>query len=214
MQIGFAPRRDKTVSASALHYRSNSVATVAQSWPMRRSKRPLEPLMPSDLEWFALHYVERYATTRAKLGHYLRRKVRERGWAGDAEPDIDGLVQRLSDLRYVDDRFYAESKAGAMSRRGLGARRIRQALRMDGIAEGDSDAFDPVVEANVEASAVAYARKKRIGPFARDPVDRPKQEKQIAAMVRAGHSLEVARRFVCMSTDDDMYPLCDFETDG
>ncbi|RYD53763.1 MAG: RecX family transcriptional regulator [Sphingomonadales bacterium] len=178
---------------------------------MRRTKRPLEPLKASDLEWFALRYVERYATTRGRLGDYLRRKIRERGWGGEADPDVAALAQRMADLGYIDDRAFAESRAGAMGRRGLGARRVTQALRFDGIEEEDAEAVAPIIEDNVTASAIAFARRKRIGPFAREVADRPLQEKQVAAMMRAGHAPGLVWKIVRMVPGDDAEAL--LETD-
>ncbi|MES2989621.1 MAG: RecX family transcriptional regulator [Pseudomonadota bacterium] len=170
---------------------------------MRRSKRPLEPLKASDLEWFALRYVERYATTRGKLSDYLRRKIRERGWGGEGQPDPVALAQRMADLGYVDDRAFAESKAGAMGRRGLGARRVTQALHFDGIHGEDAEAIAPIIDENVTASAIAFARRKRIGAYAREAADRPLQEKQLAAMLRAGHALDLSRKIVRMAPGED-----------
>ncbi len=174
---------------------------------MRRTHRPLAPLKPADLEWFALRYVERYATTRGKLADYLRRKIRERGWDGEAPADPQALAQRMADLGYVDDRAFAEAKAGAMGRRGLGARRVTQALRFAGIAGEDAEAVAPAIEADRTASAIAFARRKRIGPFAREAADRPLQEKQLAAMLRAGHALDIARRIVRMAPGEDAETL-------
>jgi regulatory protein len=164
-------------------------------------------LNTADLERFALRYVERYATTRGRLADYLRRKIRERGWSGDAMPDIVALAQRMADLGYVNDRLFAESKAGAMSRRGLGARRVGQALRHAGIEDSDLDAVAPAVEASAMSSAVAFARRKHIGPFARQITERPEQEKQLAAMLRAGHPFELSRKIVRMSPGEDLDAL-------
>ncbi|RYG29198.1 MAG: hypothetical protein EON93_17125 [Burkholderiales bacterium] len=180
---------------------------------MRRSGKPLEPLKPSDLEWFALRYVERYATTRGKLSAYLSRKIRERGWGAAEQPDVMALAQRMADLGYVDDRAFAESKAGAMGRRGLGARRVTQALRFDGIEGEDAEAVTPILDENVVASAIAFARRKRIGAYGRAVAERPLQEKQVAAMVRAGHAPGLARRLVRMVPGDDAEALLDGEQD-
>lgn len=174
---------------------------------MRRSKRPLEPLKASDLEWFALRYVERYATTRGKLSDYLRRKIRERGWGGDSSPDPEALAQRMADLGYIDDRAFAESKAGALGRRGLGARRVTQALHFAGIESEDAEAVAPIIEENIASSAIAFARRKRIGPFAREVADRPLQEKQAAAMLRAGHAPAIIWKIVKMLPGEDAEAL-------
>jgi regulatory protein len=181
---------------------------------MPRSPRPLSPLDSADLERIALRYVERYATTRAKLAAYLTRKIRERGWAGEVGPSPAELAQRMAALGYVDDRLFAEAKAGAMSRRGLGGRRITQALRAAGIEEEDAETVVPVVEANAAASAIAFARRRRIGPFGREAVDRSQQEKQLAAMLRAGHAYDLARKIVRMSPGDDVEWLAVPDWDG
>lgn len=174
---------------------------------MTRPRRPLTPLNTADLERFALRYVERYATTRGRLAAYLKRKIRERGWDGGAAPDTAGLAQRLADLGYVNDRLFAESKASAMGRRGLGARRVSQALRHAGIEDEDADAVAPAVEADASSSAIAFARRKRIGPFAREAADRPQQEKHLAAMLRAGHALDLSRKIVRMAPGEDVEAL-------
>jgi regulatory protein len=170
---------------------------------MPSPRRALPPLDAADLERFALRYVERYATTRAKLASYLVRKLRERGWSGEGAPDPEGLAQRMADLGYIDDRTYAESKAGAMARRGLGARRVRQALRFAGVQQADVEALAPAIEADGVASAIAFARKRKIGPFGREMADRSTQNKQVAAMIRAGHSPTLARALVRMAPGDD-----------
>lgn len=180
---------------------------------MSRPERHKPPLHPADLERLALRYVERFATTRGRLADYLARKIRERGWAGEWPPDPAALAERMAGLGYVDDRAFAEARAGAMGRRGLGARRIGQALRHAGIEEADAEAIAPLVEADAGASAVAFAKRRRIGPFAREAADRPLREKQLAAMLRAGHALDLARRIVRMAPGDSVEALLDPERD-
>jgi len=149
------------------------------------------------LEGLALAYVGRFATSRAKLIAYLGRKLRERGWASDSggEASAEAIADRLIALRYVDDEAYAAMKTSAMQRRGLGNRRIVQALRHDGIAPEIREDLTPDPLARWEA-AERLARRKRIGPFAAEQADRPAREKQLAAFLRAGHDLEIARTWV------------------
>jgi regulatory protein len=176
---------------------------------MQPSRRPVPPLDPAALERLALRYVERFATTRGRLADYLRRKVRERGWAGESAPDATALAQRMADLGYVDDRAYAEAKAGSMGRRGLGARRVNEALRFAGIEEEDAVAVAPAIEEDRMKSAIAFARRKRIGPFGREAAEREVRQKQLAAMLRAGHAMDVARAIVAMAPGDDVEALMD-----
>lgn len=174
---------------------------------MTRPRRPLTPLNAADLERFALRYVERYATTRGRLAAYLKRKIRERGWRGEAAPDTTGLAQRMADLGYVNDRLFAESRASAMGRRGLGARRVSQTLRQAGVEDADVAAVASAVMADAPSSAIAFARRKRIGPFAREAANRPQQEKHLAVMLRAGHALELSRKIVRMAPGEDVEAL-------
>lgn len=158
-------------------------------------RTPPPPLDEPALERLALRYVERFATTRGKLADYLRRKVRERGWEG-AAADPERLAERMVTLGYVDDRAFAEARATALTRRGLGGRRVAVALRQAKVGEEDAATVRPLVEASAADSALGFARRKRIGPFADTLADRPKREKQLAQMLRAGHAFAMSRRIV------------------
>ena len=161
--------------------------------PRTAPRTPPPPLDQAALERLALRYVERFATTRGKLSRYLGDKLRQRGWAGEAPADPAALADRLAGLGYIDDRAFAEARAGAMTRRGLGAGRVRGALRHAGVGEDDAAAVEPVLDAGRVGAALAFARRKRIGPYATTLADRPLREKQIAAMVRGGHAFALAR---------------------
>jgi regulatory protein len=152
-----------------------------------------------------LAYVARFATSGAKLERYLIRKLRERGWEGESPPDVTAIVSRHTELGYIDDAAYARSKAGGLLRRGYGPRRVRQALGEAGIDEATRDNVAPNESAR-RTAALALARKRGFGPFARTPRNRtewPKlREKQIAAMLRAGHMLDDARTLVDAQSED------------
>lgn len=180
---------------------------------MTRHRTPAPPLNAATLERLALRYVERFATTRAKLASYLRRKLRERGWDDGETPPVDALVERIATLGYVDDRAWAEAKATLMTRRGLGARRVQQALDHAGVVADDADTIVPAIRDQAVESAIAFARRKRIGPFAREPGDRPQIERQVGQMARAGHPLDLARRIAAMPPGEpaETGDLQDFE---
>lgn len=161
-----------------------------------------QPLTPSRLEELALAYVARFATTQARLRGYLQRKLRERGWAGDEEGSEEGpapveeLVARYADKGYVDDASWARMKAGSLLRRGYGARRVGEALGQAGVEEALRAETRPGIVEQRQA-ALVLARRRRFGPFAMRGVDDPKvRDRQLAAMLRAGHPLDIARRIV------------------
>lgn len=144
----------------------------------------------------ALFYVGKFATTRAKLTSYLKRKLRERGWEGEDSPDVGRLVERLSASGLVDDASYALSKSRSLSERGYGAARVRQTLRAAGIDEDDGQAARQLAADEAASAALRFARRKRIGPFAESVLDRAGREKALAAMIRAGHGFEIAKAVV------------------
>jgi len=161
----------------------------------RKEKRPPKPLDPRRLNDLALHYVARFSTSAAKMEDYLRRKLRERGWEGEDGPDLSALTEKFVAAGYIDDEAYARAKSGALLRRGFGNRRIGQALSAAGIAE-DIRADVRAGEAAERHAALALASKRRFGPFGSAELDRPARDKQIAAMLRAGHSFDTARSLV------------------
>jgi regulatory protein len=161
--------------------------------PSARAKPPYDS---EALERAALSYAGRYATTRARLAAYLRRKLRERGWAGAEPPPVESLVGRMAELGYVDDRGFACARAASLSRRGYGARRVDAALRAAGIAEEESVDARRIAAAAAWSAALRYAERRRLGPFAAAAPDRPAAQKALAAMLRAGHPLDLARRIV------------------
>jgi len=156
-----------------------------------RKRRAPKPLDERRLEELALAYVARFATSAAKLEGYLLRKLRERGWAGDCPADVSGLIARYAERGYVDDAAYARMRAGGLLRGGYGPRRISQTLGAAGIADVVREEVLPS-EAEQRRAALAMVRKRRFGPFGPDVLDTARREKQIAAMLRAGHELASA----------------------
>ncbi|HVR90750.1 MAG TPA: regulatory protein RecX [Novosphingobium sp.] len=163
--------------------------------PKARERRPPQPLNPARLDELALYYVARFATSAAKLESYLKRKLRERGWDGESPAGLEVLVERFVQNGYVDDAAFARSRSGSLLRRGYGKRRIDQALYAAGIAEEVRNEVR-AGEGAQRAAALALARKRRLGPYGPPPADRAAREKQIAAMLRAGHPLDSARELV------------------
>lgn len=178
----------------------------------RRERRPPKPLDAARMEEMALAYVARFATSAAKLETYLKRKLRERGYADDPNGETgagvelaERLVARFVDVGYVDDEGYAKARSRSLTRRGYGARRVEATLRHAGIEE-DVRADAAPSEYHQRQAALALARKRGFGPFGKSDLNertddgfeatRKRQavrEKQLAAMIRAGHTFDMAR---------------------
>lgn len=171
--------------------------------PSDRSKRPLGA---ARLDELALAYVARFATSRAKLTRYLSRKIRESEWTDevDAMTVCESVADRMERLQFLDDRQYAAMRGAAMTRRGLGVRRVKAQLYVDGIAPADSGDAIETAEGAAVAAAIGFARRRRFGPFAVHAIDDPKQrERQVAAFLRAGHSLVLARHILAVPPGDE-----------
>ncbi|EIZ78548.1 hypothetical protein WSK_2593 [Novosphingobium sp. Rr 2-17] len=163
---------------------------------MSAKRRNPSLLNRNRLDELALAYVARFATTQAKLRAYLQRKIKERGWEeGEDRPDLDALVEKHVAAGYVDDAVWARMKAGSLLRRGYGARRVGEAMGQAGVSQDLREDVRPDEGAERRA-ALVLARRRRLGPFALQAPDRPTREKHIAAMLRAGHRLDIARRII------------------
>lgn len=167
----------------------------------RLDRPPLDAVALRDL---ALRYVGRYATSEAKLRRYLGRKLFERGWGGDAPPPVDAVVAQMTGLGYVDDRLFAEARGRQLTGRGFGARRVGADLGAAGIAR--DLATEVAATGDALAAAVAFARRRRFGPFdpnGADPaIDPDRRRRQFAAMMRAGHGVAETRRVLAGDFDD------------
>ena len=185
-----------------------------------RKAKKRKPLDETSLRDLALSYVARFSTTGAKLEQYLARKIRERGVAEDAdgrvkELDVSALVSDFITRGYVDDDAYARAKSRDLTARGYGAKRVEQALYVAGVDEQVRGDNAPS-EARSREAAALLARKRRFGPYGAPhggfedhetaEADRAeahkKREKQIAAMLRAGHLMDHVR-FILEATNVD-----------
>jgi len=180
------------------------------------------PLNKARLKDLALHYVSRYATTRHKLATYLRRKVREKGWEAAAEGNenatsamtsegaqedvhaaIDDIVELVTRLGAVNDSLFAEGRTRALSRRGMGANRIKQALAGAGIERSTAD--EALADMDALEAAVTYLRRRRWGPFGEGaPHDPDARRKAFAAMMRAGHAPDLAGKLLRLSSEEEL----------
>ncbi|MCW5836405.1 MAG: RecX family transcriptional regulator [Labilithrix sp.] len=167
----------------------------------------------------ALSYLARGSATAATLTRVLDRKVT--AWARRAEraqrdPDllaadlvicreaIAAIVTRFREVGLIDDAAYAASRARSLSRAGRSRRAISAHLAAKGVdAETVREALP--ADASVElAAALAFARKRRIGPYAREAADgdRAARQKALAAMARAGFGWSTCERALGMDLEE------------
>jgi regulatory protein len=158
------------------------------------------PLDSEALERLALAYVGRYATSKTGLSRYLKRKIAERGFIADSQPDIPEMIERFARLGYIDDRALAEARGRSLARRGYGARRLDGALTALGIAEADGADAREEARNTAWQTALRFAERRRIGPFAATVPDDKQRRRAFAMMMRAGHSVEHVRKIISAHT--------------
>jgi regulatory protein len=166
------------------------------------------------IERWALAYLGRFASSAANLRRVLLRRVRKRlpddpEAAARAAAAIDALVARCRQTGLIDDAAYAAGRARSRLRRGQSLRTIRVGLAAKGVAAADAqsaiaalgdEAGDPDI-----AAAIAFARRRRLGPFRRaDPGER---DKDLAAFARAGFSRTVAEGVLGCADADEVEAL-------
>ena len=170
--------------------------------PQRRLPRPPTP---ERLHARALRYLERYATTAAHLRRVLlRRALRDAQALGiDAErvrADVDTIVGRVSAAGLIDDGLFALTLARRLAAWGRSPARIRAALAAKGLTESAvAEALCRLQEEEGDpelAAAIAFARRRRLGPW-RPAGSRAEQRGQdLAALGRAGFGYRAVRLVV------------------
>ena len=176
-----------------------------------RRRRGPKPITPSYLENAALHYLERFSSSSANLKRVLMRKVMRAAAAGDGdiaagERLVDALIARYVAAGLVDDKAYAAQRAASLQRQGNSRFAIRGKLALKGVERGliesalaelDGDGAQGEI-----AAAAALVRRRRLGPFRPAATRKEAWRKDLAALARAGFSLDVARR-VLRAVDPD-----------
>lgn len=166
---------------------------------------------PKSLENAALHYLERFSSTSENLRRILLRRVRRSAEHHGTDPAegaewIEGVLEKLSRLGYLDDRAFAEGRVASLRRRGDSGRKVRGKLLQKGVAP---DLVDEVMAEEEEGAdlgaAIALARRRRLGPWRSDREQRAeRRERDLAALARAGFSFDLALRVIDAPTPEDL----------
>jgi regulatory protein len=167
-------------------------------------KTPLPPT-PARLHARALRYLERFATTGAHLRRVLLRRALREAEALGLDPeavrrDVEAVVARVAAAGLIDDRLFAAGRARRLAEAGRSPARIQAALAAKGLGkEAIAEALGGLAAEAGDAelaAALAYARKRRLGPW-RSPETRAAfRAKDLAALARAGFGYQTARRIL------------------
>lgn len=168
----------------------------------RAAARKPRRITPAYLENAGLYYLGRYASSVANFRRVLMSKVRRSARTHEtnveeAEKWIDDLIGRYQRANLLDDRRYAETRVTQLHRRGMAIRRIQAKLYEKGVP---SDVIAAALQTLREgaarpdlAGAVAYARRRRLGPYRAAELRDEQFERDLATLGRAGFSYAIAR---------------------
>ena len=177
--------------------------------PIRNRKKTLQVTV-EEMRNFAFAYVEKYAPSKQQLKTYLLKKYMKLSSSDVRKKDVDKLIDIvLSDLektKFINDKFYSESKAKSMIQRGNSINKIRSYL----IGKGINDQYikDTVEKINNENSdqdffsAIKLCKKKRIGPARTEDNRTLFYRKDISLLARNGFDFETSKKVMDIEKDD------------
>ena len=159
---------------------------------------------------FALAYVEKYAPSKQQLKTYLLKKYLKISVSNVKKKDVMSLIDIvLSDLeksKFINDKFYSESKAKSMIQRGNSINKIRNYLINKGINnEFIKDTVNKITDENSEQdffSAIKLCKKKRIGPARIEDNRSLFYKKDISLLARNGFDFETSKKVMEIKKDD------------
>jgi len=177
--------------------------------PIRNKKKTLKVTV-EEMRNFAFSYVEKYAPSKQQLKTYLLKKYLKTSVPNVKKQDVTDLIDIvLSDLeknRFINDKFYSESKAKSMIQRGSSINKIRNYLIGKGInSEYIKETVNKIHDDNSDQdffSAIKLCKKKRIGP-SRIEDNRPLfYKKDISILARNGFNFEISKRVMDLDKND------------
>lgn len=174
-------------------------------------------ITPTSLDNAALFYLQRFASSAENLRRVLLRRVDKAARLMDDEeaaerlraqgPEwVDALIERYRGSGLLDDATYADARARSLYRRGAPLKAIARGLMVKGVdAETAGETLERLREEHPDAdltAAMAFAKRRRLGPFRAAELRPAYRDKDLAALGRAGFSYELARRVVEAEEDD------------
>lgn len=174
---------------------------------MRNCQRPNTTEKPAgkalDLVPAALAYLARYPASTAHLRQILQRKADRRIARWETQPPpatvataVETAIARATALGLLNDADYAATQAQAYRRRGESVTKIKARLLAKGLEADDIAAALAQIDGDEEAAAIRLAKRKRLGPYRLRAGKPDQQQRDIAALCRAGFPLRVARAVI------------------
>ena len=177
--------------------------------PIRNKRKTLQVTV-DEMRNFAFAYIEKYAPSKQQLKTYLLKKYLKISVPSLKKKDVTDLIDIvLSDLeknKFINDKFYSDSKAKSMIQRGSSINKIRYYLINKGINdEFIKDTVNKIKDKNSDQdffSALKICKKKRIGPARVEDNRTLFYKKDISLLARNGFDFETSRKVMDIEKDE------------
>ena len=177
--------------------------------PIRNRKKTLKVTV-EEMRNFAFSYIEKYAPSKQQLKTYLLKKYLKTSVPNVKKQDVTNLIDIvLSDLeesKFINDKFYSESKAKSMIQRGKSINKIRNYLLGKCInSEYIKQTVEKINDENSDQdffSAIKLCKKKKIGPARTEDNRSLFYKKDISLLARNGFDFETSKKVMDIEKDD------------
>ena len=147
---------------------------------------------------YAIYYLSKYSSSKKNLQYILKKKIRrisdEKKIRFQLYKDIKIIIDKLEQLKLINDTIYAESKINALLNQVKSKNYIKQYLIRKGVSsEVANEQISLFYEKNQnleKENALKFAKKRNLTN------DKKDYEKKLAKMARAGFSYEISKEIL------------------
>ena len=177
--------------------------------PIKNKKKSLEATV-EEMRNFSFAYIEKYSPSKQQIKTYLLKKYLKTKIPNINKKNITDLINVVTEdmekTKFINDKFYSNSKAKTLIQRGSSINKIRNYLLSKGVKDKYiKETINQIKENNEDQdffSAIKICKKKRIGP-ARDQDNRSLFfKKDISILARSGFDFETSKKVMDIEKDD------------
>ena len=147
---------------------------------------------------YAIYYLSKYSSSKKNLEYILKKKIRlisdEKKIRFQLYKEIKIIIDKLEQLKLINDTIYAESKINALLNQVKSKNYIKQYLIRKGVsiklADEQISLFYEKNQNLEKENALKFAKKRNLTN------DKKDYEKKLAKMARAGFSYEISKEIL------------------
>ena len=174
-----------------------------------KNKKNLEASI-EEIRNFAHSYIEKYNPSKQQLRTYLFKKFVKNEQKTVSKKELfnstDTVIISLEDQKFLNDKYYSDTKSKAFYRRGYSLNKIRFNLIKKGIDQKYiKDSISKIQEDEADTdffSAIKICKKRRIGPIREESNRSLFYKKDISILARSGFSYDTSKKVLDLPKDE------------